>query len=157
MEWMDQSTVNCSVQRALETVGEKWTFVVLRELFNGARRFDEIQRHSGVSKPVLARRLTTLVEQALLMRVPYQEPGQRERQEYQLTQKGLDLYPALSALRDWGDRYLADPEGPARVVKHRGCGATVHASLVCDDGHHIESLEEVSSIAGPGARAAVSG
>lgn len=152
MEWIEQSTVNCSVQRTLEIVGERWTFLVLRELFNGANRFDDIQRHSRVPKPVLARRLSTLLEQGLLERVPYREPGQRSRHEYRLTQKGLDLYPALTALRDWGDRYLSDPEGPARIVEHRGCGARVHATLVCDVGHRIDSVDDIASIAGPGAR-----
>src|SRR5713226_6870483 len=124
MEWLEQSMDNCSVQRTLDVIGEKWTFLVLREAFHGVRRFAEMQEHTGAPRPVLAKRLAKLVDEDLLVRVPYQEPGQRERYEYQLTPKGLDLYPAVTALREWGDRYLVDPDGPARTFLHRGCGAT---------------------------------
>ena len=101
--------------------------MVLREVFNGVRRFDDMQRHSGVNRQVLSNRLAHLVDQGILRRVPYQPEGSRVRHEYRLTQKGLDLYPVLTALAEWGAHYLADPEGPAVEMAHRDCGAEVHA------------------------------
>ena len=112
-------------------LGERWTFVVLREVFNGVRRFDDIRRHSGIPRQVLSNRLALLVEQGVLRREPYQDPGERARHEYRLTEKGFDLYPVLVAIADWGDRYLADPEGPPVEFAHRDCGAPVHAELRC--------------------------
>ena len=106
------STENCTVGRTMAILGERWTFVVLREVFNGVRRFDDIRRHSGIPRQVLSNRLALLVEQDMLRREPYQDPGERARHEYRLTEKGFDLYPVLVAIADWGDRYLADPGGP---------------------------------------------
>jgi DNA-binding HxlR family transcriptional regulator len=151
MRYVDLSTHNCSVQRTIDIVGEKWTFAVLRDVFNGLSRFDDLQRHSGVPRPLLAKRLATLVEHGLLERVPYRVPGQRTRAEYRLTQKGLDLYPVIAALRDWGDRYVADPGGPAGVTTHKGCGAPVHVVLECEAGHRVADRSEVEFAPGPGA------
>ena len=81
----------------------------------------------------------------------YQEPGQRKRCEYHLTDKGKDLYPVLSALRQWGDKYLADPEGPSIVVKHKDCGARVRVKLMCDEGHEVP-VDELERRPGPGLR-----
>ena len=145
---------SCSIARALDVVGEKWTFLVLREVFNGVRRFDEIRAMTGMPRQVLTARLGTLVDLGLLRREPYREPGQRQRHEYRLTEQGLDLYPALVALLQWGDRYLAGPEGPSTRLTHRGCGAEVQLELRCADGHHLASAREVSPEPGPGMVAA---
>ena len=103
---------NCSIKRALEVVGEKWTLLIMREAFYGAHRFDEFQARTGCARNILSERLTTLTEAQLLDRVPYREPGQRERHEYRLTDKGMDLITAVIALMQWGDRWQADPDGP---------------------------------------------
>src|SRR3954469_8412416 len=105
------SVDNCTIGRAMAVLGEKWTLVVLREVFNGIRRFDDMRVRTGVPRQVLANRLTTLVGHGLLRREPYREPGARLRHEYRLTAKGFDLYPVLIAVKEWGDRYLADPDG----------------------------------------------
>ncbi len=143
---------NCSIERTLAVLGEKWTFLVLREAFNGIRRFADLQTRTGAPRQVLSARLSRLVEEGLLRKVPYQEPGQRQRDEYRLTQKGLDLYPIMIALMHWGDRYLADPEGPPVVVTHRDCGAPVTLHLVCEEGHRVDGPREVTPRPGPGAR-----
>ncbi|GLX08877.1 transcriptional regulator [Microbispora sp. NBRC 16548] len=143
---------NCSIERTLAVLGEKWTFLVLREAFNGVRRFADLQTRTGAPRQVLSARLSRLVDEGLLRKVPYQEPGQRQRDEYRLTQKGLDLYPIMIALMHWGDRYLADPEGPPVVVTHRECGAPVALHLVCEDGHEVGGPREVTPRPGPGAR-----
>ncbi|MGC4109385.1 MAG: helix-turn-helix domain-containing protein [Nocardioides sp.] len=145
------STDNCTVGRTMAILGERWTFVVLREVFNGVRRFDDIRRHSGIPRQVLSSRLGLLVEQDVLRRVPYREPGERERHEYRLTEKGFDLYPVLVAIADWGDRYVVDPGGPPVSFTHRDCGAAVHSVLECDRGHRVERPRDVVTVVGPGA------
>src|SRR5215470_19045176 len=118
--WMlDYDTANCAIGAAVAAIGEKWAFLVLREAFNGVRRFDDMQRRTGAPRQVLSDRLARLVERGLLRKVPYQERGQRSRQEYRLTEAGLDLYPVLVALMQWGDRHAASPAGPPALLTHR--------------------------------------
>ena len=143
---------NCAIGAALEILGERATFLVLREAFNGVRRFDDMQRRTGIPRQVLSSRLARLVGEGLLRKVPYQEAGQRSRGEYRLTSKGLDLYPVLVALMQWGDRYEADPDGPPVLLRHRDCGEPVQLQLSCRAGHVLESARDVSPVPGPGAR-----
>src|SRR3954470_16113254 len=151
MDYLDIDTSNCSVGRAVELVGQPWVILILREVSQGLRRFKDIQDHLGISRSVLSDRLDMLVANGILELRSYQEPGQRRRSEYGLTQKGRDLYPALTALREWGDRYLAGPAGPSMELTHRGCGAHVHTALVCDAGHTV-AAEDLRRQPGPGAR-----
>ena len=143
--------VGCSVAGTLGVVGEKWTLLVLREAFLGVRRFADLQRILGAPKAVLTDRLATLVEQGVLVRVPYQAEGERQRHEYRLTQKGIDLYPTLVALMEWGDRYLtddvgADGGGAPLQLTHRDCGARVRLELVCAEGHTVSGAREVRPV-----------
>jgi DNA-binding HxlR family transcriptional regulator len=138
----------------LEVVGERWTLLVLREAFYGLRRFDDIQRAVGCARNVLSARLATLVEHGLLRKEPYREPGARTRTQYRLTEKGLELFPVVVALREWGDRWMADPEGPPAVVRHRGCGEPVTVDLRCAAGHTGLTARDTEAVAGPGAKAA---
>lgn len=140
---------NCSIERTLAVLGEKWTLLVLREAFTGVRRFADLQSRTGAPRQVLSARLSRLVDEGLLRKVPYQEPGQRQRDEYRLTQKGLDLYPILIALMHWGDRYLADSAGPPVVVTHRDCGAPVALRLLCADGHEVGGPREATPAPAP--------
>ena len=104
---------DCSIKRTLDVVGEKWTLLVLREAFYGARRFEEFFANVGCARTLLSERLATLVEHGVLRREPYREAGQRERHQYLLTEKGHDLFAALVVLMQWGDRWEAAPrEGP---------------------------------------------
>jgi DNA-binding HxlR family transcriptional regulator len=146
------SVDNCQVARTMAILGERATMEVLREVFNGVRRFDDMQRHSGVARQVLSNRLAMLVEHDILRRVPYQPEGSRVRYEYRPTQKGLDLYPVLVALSDWGTTYVADPEGPAVELTHRDCGAVVHPVLTCESGHTVADQRDVVTRPGSGAR-----
>jgi DNA-binding HxlR family transcriptional regulator len=149
---LDYDTANCNIASALAVVGEKWTFLVLREAFNGVRRFDDMQRRTGAPRQVLSSRLARLVEDGILRKVPYQEAGQRPRLEYRLTEKGLDLYPVIAALLAWGDKHAAAPGGPAVELTHRDCGAPVFLQLTCAAGHLLGSAREVTPVPGPGAR-----
>ncbi|PWU62280.1 transcriptional regulator, partial [Micromonospora globispora] len=140
---LDWSVENCTIARAMAILGERWTLVVLREVFNGIRRFDDMRIRTGIPRQVLTNRLATLVEQGVLRREPYREPGSRVRHEYRLTEKGLDLWPVLVAVLGWGDRYLADPDGSPLGVGHRDCGAEVHVELRCAAGHELTSPRDV--------------
>ncbi|MFE5142288.1 winged helix-turn-helix transcriptional regulator [Streptomyces fagopyri] len=156
MEWLEVSTENCTVQRTLDLVGEKWTLLILRDAFNGVRRFDDFRRHMGLSEAVLAGRLRTLVASGILRTEPYREAGSRTRHEYRLTRKGRDLWPVLVALRQWGEAYVADPGGPILDIRHSGCGAPVRVVVECADEHVALTPVEVTVLPGPGARAIVS-
>jgi len=149
---LDWSVENCTIGRAMTILGEKWTVVVLREVFNGVRRFDDMRDRTGIPRQVLTNRLAMLVERGVLRRQPYREPGARLRYEYRLTEMGIDLYPVLVAVREWGDRYLADPEGPPLQTVHRDCGALVDTHLRCRAGHEVGSPRDVVPSPGPGAR-----
>jgi DNA-binding HxlR family transcriptional regulator len=148
----DYDVESCSIGAAVGIIGEKWTFLVLREVFNGVRRFADMQRRTQAPRQILSDRLSRLVGEGLLRRVPYQEEGQRARHEYRLTEKGRDLYPIIVALMHWGDRYAAAPAGPPVTLTHRDCGQPVRLQLTCDDGHALASAREVTPIPGPSAR-----
>jgi DNA-binding HxlR family transcriptional regulator len=148
---LDWSAENCTIGRTMEILGERWTVVVLREIFSGLRRFDEMRERTNIPRQVLSNRLALLVEQGILRRQPYQEPGARVRYEYRLTPKGIDLYPILVAVREWGDRYLADPGGPPLLTVHRDCGAEVRVELRCAEGHRLASARDALPRPGPGA------
>lgn len=150
-EALDWSIDNCTVQRALQVLGDRWSFVVLREVFNGIRRFDDMRVRTSIPRQVLSERLARLVEEEILRREPYQEPGQRQRHEYRLTGKGFELYPILVALNEWGTTYYADPEGSPLAFEHRECGGTVGVHLHCTRGHDVDDTRDVMPRPGPGA------
>jgi DNA-binding HxlR family transcriptional regulator len=142
----DYEGQNCSIARALEVVGERWTLLIVRDVFLGKRRFDELQENLGIARNVLADRLGRLVEEGILERVPYSE--RPVRHEYRLTTKGLELNVALTALRQWGDRYLSD--APPRLLRTRADRKPVVAALV-PKGTAVLGWSDVETVAGPGA------
>jgi DNA-binding HxlR family transcriptional regulator len=119
---------NCAVEGTLSVIGERWTLLVLREAFLGVRRFDQFRRNTGVARNILSDRLNTLVAHGILRRELYQERPQRY--EYRLTEKGLDLYPVLLTLMEWGTRHA---EGRAMTLTHKACGATAMPHLACPE------------------------
>jgi DNA-binding HxlR family transcriptional regulator len=140
--------------RALDLISSRSALLILREAFYGTTRFDDFAERVGISEPVTAARLAELVEDGLLEKEPYREPGQRTRLAYRLTDKGAELFPVLVALMEWGDRWLA-PDGAPVVLRHRGCDEDVHIELRCGAGHQA-TLDELDLAAGPGNRAAAS-
>jgi len=146
------SADNCSVAASLSVLGEKWTFLVIREVVNGLRRFEDMRARTSIPKQVLSDRLAVLVDQGILRKEPYQLPGERLRHEYKLTDKGFAIYPILVAMADWGDRYLTSDEGTASLFTHRDCGGQVHARLVCEHGHEVTGNRDVTPVPGPGIR-----
>jgi DNA-binding HxlR family transcriptional regulator len=119
----------CSIAAALEVVGERWTLLVVREAMLGIHRFDEVQADLGIARNVLQARLQRLVEHGILEKRLYQDHP--PRYEYHLTDKGLDLWPAMVALMHWGDQHGAIPGGPPVTLEHRGCGGGVDAHRIC--------------------------
>ncbi|WP_406010556.1 helix-turn-helix transcriptional regulator [Streptomyces sp. NBC_00637] len=152
MEWLEASTENCPVQRALDVIGEKWTLLILRDAVNGVRRFDDFHRHIGLSEAVLSDRLRKLTAAGVLRTVPYQEPGSRPRNEYRLTRKGWDLWPVLMALSQWGETYALGSDGPVLDVHHTDCGAPLRVVVECSTEHSAVTPREVTARPGPDAR-----
>ncbi len=105
----------------LEVIGERWTILIVRDIFLGVRRFDDLQRSLGVARNILQTRLERLVEHGIVRKKAYQDHP--VRYEYRLTTKGADLWPVLMALLKWGDKYAIDGERPV-IVEHRGCGGS---------------------------------
>ena len=139
---------NCSIARTLELVGERWTMLVIREAFLGRRRFDALTERLGIARNVLADRLKRLVDEGVLEKVRYQE--RPERFEYRLTEKGVDLWPVLVALLQYGDRHYA-PDGPPMLLTHRGCGGELDDRRTCTVcGAALRALD-VQAAPGPGA------
>jgi DNA-binding HxlR family transcriptional regulator len=120
--------MQCSVAQCLEVVGEWWSMLIVRDIFQGATRFDEIADSLGISRNILNQRLGRLVEHGVLEKVPYSEHP--PRYEYRLTAKGRDLWPVLTAMRQWGDRHAAPDGAPLRMV-HHDCGNVVDAVMTC--------------------------
>jgi DNA-binding HxlR family transcriptional regulator len=145
----DYEGQKCSIARALEVVGERWTLLIVRDVFLGLRRFDELQESLGVARNVLSDRLNRLVEEGILERVRYNE--RPERFEYRLTRKGRELNIALSGLRQWGDKYLS--EKPPRILRRKTDRKPVVAAFV-PKGAAVVSGDEVELVPGPGFKTA---
>jgi DNA-binding HxlR family transcriptional regulator len=142
MQWTTLASVrrtsfaemDCSVAQALEVVGEWWSLLILRDAFQGVRRFEDFQRRLGIARNVLAERLQRLVAEGIFERRRYQE--QPQRFEYRLTEKGLDLYPVIVGLMRWGDKWASDPDGPPVILTHKSCehdGVPVLTCAACGD------------------------
>jgi DNA-binding HxlR family transcriptional regulator len=140
--------LDCSIARTLELIGERWTLLVIRDVFLGNRRFDQIQRSLGVARNVLSARLQRLLDEGVLERRPYQE--RPPRYEYFLTEKGLDLWPVLVAMIGWGDKYLAGPEGPPIVIQHKECGGRVNDRRICERCGALLEVRDAVAVPGPG-------
>ena len=131
MKWGALASENCSLARALSAVGDRWTLLILREAFSRVRRFDDFQSRLSIARRILAERLAGLVADGILEKTAYQE--RPARFEYRLTQKGLDLYPAILALVHWGDAYCAGAEGPPVIHRHKACGRDFRSVLACSE------------------------
>ena len=135
----------CSVARTLEIIGDRWTWLIIRDAFLGISRFGEFQKSLGIAANVLDDRLSRLVAEGIFERVPYRDRPQRA--EYQLTEKGSDLFTALNALRQWGDRYLCAK--PLRSLCVKGSETPVVVALVAA-GTPSLSYDEIELVPGPG-------
>jgi DNA-binding HxlR family transcriptional regulator len=139
----------CSIARSLELIGERWSLLVIREVFFGRRKFTEMQASLGVARNVLASRLERLVDAGILERRLYTE--RPERYEYFLTEMGLDLWPTIVSLMHWGDKHLPLPQGAPVVIVHKGeCGGEVNDRRICTRCGKELTVREAKATRGPG-------
>ena len=141
--------VSCSVAQCLEVVGDWWSLLLIRDALLGVSRFDQFEARLGIARNVLTQRLDYLVEQGVFERRPYQDHPVRH--DYRLTRKGRDLWPVVTAMRQWGDRWSA-PDGPPLDLIHDPCGAVTTAVPVCSACGEVLHLRDVHAAVGPGAR-----
>jgi DNA-binding HxlR family transcriptional regulator len=139
--------LNCSLFRAMDVLGDRWTMLVLREAFMGVRRFTDMQRDLGVARNVLTDRLNTLVDLGVLERRQYQD--RPVRHEYRLTDMGKELQPAILSLMHWGDKYLS-PHGPPALIEHTTCGHVTAPLMVCEHCREPLTTRTVRAKPGPG-------
>ena len=137
----------CSISRTLEVVGERWTLLIVRDIFFGVRRFGDLQTSLGVARNVLTDRLNHLVEDGIVAREPYQELP--TRYEYALTPKGMDLLPVLLAMMQWGDKHALPAAGPPRLVRHLHCGGEVGQHLACTKCEQRLGENDIEILPGP--------
>lgn len=139
-----------SATRVMQLLGERWTFLILRQSFFGVRRFNQLQRNLGIPRTVLTDRLGKLVDADVLERQRYRESP--DFYEYRLTPKGLELYPAILAFSRWGDRYLSGDEGLTLHLRHKPCGELADPKLICshcgEDIHAREIEIELPAVSG---------
>lgn len=137
----------CAIGAALEHLGDRWTLLVLRESFFGVRRFEELHRNTGAARNILTDRLKRLVDAGILRREPYSEHPPRD--EYRLTEKGLDLYPVIVSLASWGARWGELELGPAVQLQHTTCGAIVQPRLTCPECGEPVEARSMRALPGP--------
>ena len=141
--------VNCSIQRALGEVGERWSLLIIREAVLGSARFDEFHERLGIARNILTDRLTTLVAHGVLSRTP--SPNNARVHLYQLTPKGLALLPVLTALMHWGDRWIHADIGPPIVLVESDSGKPIREVVItAHDGRPL-GPDKIEIKAGPGA------
>jgi DNA-binding HxlR family transcriptional regulator len=143
----DPPAADCSIQRTLDVIGDRWTLLILRDIFRGVRRFSRIQDDLGIARNLLTDRLGRLVEAGVVERVPYQD--RPVRHEYRLTEKGRDLSPALVALMRWGDAWYTDGEPPTELV-HDACGTRLELQPWCTTCNVAVAATRIASRPGPG-------
>ncbi len=122
--------MDCSIARALNEIGDRWIFLILREAYFGVRQFEQFQRNLGIATNILSGRLRTLVEAEIFEKHRYQTAP--DRYEYRLTEKGLDLFPVIVTLIRWGDQWFGGEDGPPLLLHHEPCGKQLSGSLTCE-------------------------
>jgi DNA-binding HxlR family transcriptional regulator len=143
------ANISCSIARAVDVVGQRWTPLILRDLFAGMARFEDIRRDLGVASNILAARLDELERHGVVERRQYQTAPVRH--EYVLTEKGRDVYPVIATLLAWGDKWLA-PDGPPALIVHTECGHVTTAKAVCAECGGELTADTAVPGTGPGAR-----
>ena len=140
----------CSIARAMDVVGDRWSILLLREAYYGTKRFDEFQYYLGVAPNILSTRLKKFVDLGMMTRIPL--PEHSGRYEYVLTKKGRDFFPTYLALKKWGDDWLAEPEGPQVVFKDRTTGRQIEypPTPMSARGKPLQ-LEDIEIVPGAGA------
>lgn len=152
MRWQTLNQENCSLARTLAVVGDRWTLLILRDCFLRVRRFEDFESSLKIARRVLAERLALLVEAGILVKRAYQE--RPARHEYRLTEKGLELYPALISLVHWGDKHYAGKSGPPLLHRHLSCGHDFRSVITCSECGDALDARRVEVRPGAGAKSA---
>ena len=147
MRWDAIGQIRCSVARTLSVIGDRWTLLIVRDVFLGMRRFEDLQRDLGITRHLLTERLRKLEEHGLFERVLYQQKP--TRYEYRLTEKGIDLHPILLALVRWGDDWMGDADGPPMTYVHRACGREMTPELSCPECGETVGARDLTARARP--------
>lgn len=129
---------SCAIARSVSVLGERWTFLILREALSGATRFAQFRDQLGVAPDVLTDRLSALVQHGVMTREPYQDPGSRSRFAYRLTPAGRQLQVVIGALQQWGDEHLPYVDGPTVVRQEAGTKRPLHVGFINDKGHEVD-------------------
>jgi DNA-binding HxlR family transcriptional regulator len=119
------------LELSAQLMGDRWASLIMRSIFTGIHRFDDIRRDTAIATNILAERLAWLTENGIIRQ--HQYAAGPERFEYRVTGKGVDYYPALLALMEWGDKYYCSPEGPPVILTHKTCGHALHTTIVCSE------------------------
>ena len=148
MKWSELAEQRCSVARSTAVIGDRWTLMILRDLFLGVRRFEDFERRLGISRSLIADRLKLLVDEGVLRREAYQDRPLRH--EYRLTEKGLALHPVIMAIVHWGDSYYAGEAGPPLIHRHKTCGCDFAPVMTCSECGEPVTAREVEVRPGAG-------
>jgi DNA-binding HxlR family transcriptional regulator len=151
MERTSFAQMRCSLARGLELIGDWWSPLIIRDLFLGVSRFDELIEDLGISRNLLTRRLKSLVTNGIVERIAYQ--SKPARYAYRLTEAGRDLVPAILALTAWGDRWARPREGSPILFVHSACGHQFEPRVTCSACGDAITAETVTAIGGPGGAA----
>ena len=151
MERTSFARMRCSLARGLELIGDWWSPLIVRDLFLGVARFDELVEDLGISRNLLARRLKSLTGKGVVERVAYQR--RPTRYEYRLSEAGRDLIPAILALTAWGDRWARPKEGSPMLFVHKSCGHRFSPRVTCSACGESLAAEAVEAVGGPGGAA----
>jgi DNA-binding HxlR family transcriptional regulator len=143
MRWEALGKENCSLARTLAVIGDRWTLMILRDAFLRVRRFEDFEKSLKIARRVLSERLALLVEHGILAKVAYQE--RPTRYEYRLTDKGLELYPAIVSLVHWGDKHYAAKDGPPVLHRHLKCGHDFRSVMTCSECGDPVTAREVAA------------
>jgi DNA-binding HxlR family transcriptional regulator len=148
MQRTDFREMACSIARTMDVIGEPWSPLILRDIWVGFARFEQLQADLGISRKVLTERLNHLVDRGVIERRPY---DQRPRYEYVLTERGRELVDVLMVMVAWGDKWLAGEAGPPVLYRHHACGEISHVDLVCANCGKPMHADDVEVLPGPGA------
>lgn len=144
------ANVNCSLAQSLELIGDWWTPLILRDVFVGIDKFDDLAVDLGISRNLLTTRLADLVENEIVKRVRYSERPPRDR--YVLTEAGRELVPVLAALTAWGDRWTDRKNGPPTLFRHKACGQVMTPQVACAHCGEVLNATDLEGVRGPGAK-----
>lgn len=148
MRWDEMRDERCSIARTLSVIGDRWTMLILRDAFLRIRKFEDFQNDLGISRQRLSERLKMLVDEGVLKKVEYQTSPSRH--EYRLTSKGLDFYPVIMAMVNWGDKYMDGGKGAPMIYKHKTCGSYFRAEVHCSECGEVLDPRDVTPEIGPG-------